>query len=428
MTVINNRNRQEIIHQNQLKLQQRRHLRQEEFFRKEILRHHGVENLHDDEVIYDSILMGHDGLDGEADENGLESANFLQQSSSIFTPDLAAKLNSSINPSEILLLVEYYSEDSDLIRELDSICDSLTESEDGVEIKLLEDFLAKYVDSPQLVYLALFYILEELAKRKRKEEFRKQLSGMKKQFEAEESTYLLEFFDLLKCEKVKDKISALQLEQIAKLNSAQIQLTNLKDALEFVHKNLNNDFSNIVSLYMSIKMGQLKKITEGIANSEDSSKLFELVQVEKYLMVINSLCVNCNDFINKLQNFIYEGKTQLNVDLYSSLQGIMAFCESTYVSQVIVDKFIKSLHLADFATSKSLASQQYLRFLYEFAGLLRCLPLVLFQYNDSHSQKIIGGIQKLHQDFSSSIPSGASSKRNGLLGAKRAKPSLTRYV
>ena len=422
MSSINSLARQSLINQNiQFNRMQKKQLRKEELKQEEIEQHELEQNQEDS--IFEKALFEHqDNL--SLVQKGTEES--VAKPNTIFIPTISKRLSSYVSSEDVELLSEFFLDDTEFMGKLNTFCSKLLTSVGGSEINLLEEFLQKYNDSPALIYLALSYVLDELEKQKRKLEFKQQLEEIKQQYEQQEAGYLLEFFDLLKSDKLKKQTTTVKLEQITKLNNGQVQADNLKSAIEFVHANFDGGFANIVSIYMNVKANQLKELNKNLDSVESSSKLFELVKFEKYLILINSIHKEYNQFYD---NCTKENRKDLSPsEIREALLGLTTFCEYNYVSQVNIDKLLKTFNLANPALKQNLTGQQYLRFFHDLGGFLRGLPLAMFQYNDGNLHKLLAGIKKLQLDYSLNIARTDSLKDSKIIRPRKEKTSITRYI
>ena len=223
----------------------------------------------------------------------------LNSPQNLSASSIAAKFNSRLlNEEEVHLLISYY-EDSDINNESESLLDNLESCPEGQELSLLNDFFGGRELSTSQKYMLLLTLHSQLLKRNKKEHFTKQLKAFIYQFEQQNSGFLFEFFALIGNKQVTAKFSPDAVDALATINSAEININDLRTTIGVIEQISGEDFSNIVPLYMQSRIHQLKALQEYKGSFDDKSKLYELMAFERNLLQIHALYVAQTAFVKK---------------------------------------------------------------------------------------------------------------------------------
>ena len=332
---------------------------------------------------------------------------------------LAAFSSRYLSGDEITSLFEFY-EDANFQEKAQALSDELLNCSDGAELDLLNNLLIKGQFTTSQSYMLLCYIMAQLHAKKRKRLFDKQLSEWLQRFEEQESAYLFEFFSLKNNKQINQQIKQHNLGQLAQLTSAKEQTNTIKQTIELIAKTFDNKFDNMVSLYMKLRAMQINQLTKDKLNIEEKAKLFELVNLEKLLMIVNSVYIKQRLFHKQLADAKLGVDGVVGASCSQALTATVTLCESSFVSELTIDKLSKKWQLNE------LTGQSYVRLLTELITFLHTLPLALFNHNPANIQKIVSGIRSLIVDKSQNI---ATTKSSGTgLNILKPKSKLIKYV
>lgn len=213
---------------------------------------------------------------------------------------LQAKFNSRLlNPDEIKVITEYYQESLLDDKDVKNLEAQLEECEEGQELHSLNGFFASKQLSVAQQYLLLIKLYQNLSKRNKKEKFTDQLKAYVGLFEQQNSSYLFEFFALIGNQKVTKQFSPDAVDALATINSAALNISDLKTTINVIEQVSGEDFGSIVALYMQSRTHQLKALKKYTGSEDDKAKLFELITFERNLLHINSLYGLQTEFIKK---------------------------------------------------------------------------------------------------------------------------------
>jgi hypothetical protein len=212
---------------------------------------------------------------------------------------LQAKFNARLlDSNELEVLCSYY-EDSAIDDEFESLSKKIEDCDEGQELSILNGvFEVKEISNAQKYYLLMF-LHQKLKQNPEKENFSKTLQSYILQFEEQNSGYLFEFFSLIDNDKVTKQFSPDAIDALASINSAELNINDLRTCINVIEQISGNDFSHIISLYMQSRVHQLRALKAYTGSHDDKSKLYELLSFERNLVQIHSLYLIQNDFIAK---------------------------------------------------------------------------------------------------------------------------------
>ncbi len=324
-----------------------------------------------------------------------------------------------LSEDEIKILFEF-CDDIGFSEKTQKLGDELLDCDEGTESDMLNKFFAKEQLNTAQSYMVLCYIMAQLHAKKRKKLFEKQLSEWLQRFEEQESAYLFEFFNIQNNTQISKQIKQHDLGQLAQLASTKQQTATLRQIIQLIADTFNNKFDSMVSLYMKLKVRQLTQLTQLKLNVEEKAQLFDLINLEKLLMIINSVYIKQNAFYNQLIQAKLAVEGVVGSDTSQALITTTILCEASFVSELTIDKLIRQWQLNE------LQGQSYLRFLAEIIIFLQTLPLELFNHNPVNLQKIVSGIRSLLVDKSQNAAPLAST--NTGLDILKPKSRLIKYV
>ena len=268
--------------------------------------------------------------------------------------------------------------------------------------------------------MVLCYVMAQLHAKRRKRLFEKQLSEWLQRFEEQESAFLFEFFSLQNNTQINEQMKQHDLGRLAQLSSSKQQTSTIKQTIQLIADTFDNKFDNMVSLYMKLRVAQINQLTKDKLNIEEKAKLFELVNLEKLLIIVNSVYLKQKIFHKQLIDAKLGVDGVVGKSCSQSLTAIVTLCESSFISELTIDKLIRQWQLDE------LSGQPYVRLLTEMTTFLQTLPLALFNHNPTNLQKIISGIRSLIVDKSQNITTTKSNSTG--LNILKPKSKLIKYV
>lgn len=293
----------------------------------------------------------------------------------------------TLDSGELDMLFEYADDEQhEFKNKTEKFAEELMESAEDTEMGSVEEFIQGNQLSSAQIYILLNYIFNKLQRKKRKEEFKKALAKLINDYQSQESAYLFEFFALNKNQQLSDKLSAQGINYVAKLNSGNVSLTNIKDAVNFIEQTFV-DLGNIVSLYMKIRARQIKMVNNGEKlTKENKFQLSELLRIESHLISVQSLHLS----IKKMRKVLVNSKQiELNASDIQALKQILGFLETPFISEVQINTLFRNFNIQNINTSK------YLSLLNGILTLARSLPLSLYNNDPKTFQTFSNGILKI---------------------------------
>jgi hypothetical protein len=138
------------------------------------------------------------------------------------------------------------------------------------------------------------------------------------------------------------KLSKAGLETLASVNSGKLNLS-LEQTISVIDQISGGDFNGIVSLYMQVRVKQLRALKNYDPKNNDSkSQLFSLMEFERRLVQIQSAA-------QELANFFavsIKEEDQVTVN-GSSLQALIELCSSGFVSEFTIESFLQGCGVND---------------------------------------------------------------------------------
>jgi hypothetical protein len=293
-----------------------------------------------------------------------------------------------VTADELELLIEYFDDNNNLLKDMDTLCNDISNSSENSETNILNNFIVSRSLNQGQIYMIISYVMEKLRQNQEKLTFLRKLQKWIKKYEYENSGYLFDFFNIIGNKDLNNK-NIKSVDVLAKFSSENISTSGLKKTIEQISIISDNKFDGIVSLYMKLKVEELKSISKHeILNLEAKAKLNELITVEKTLIIINSIINNQKLFVKDLinENFVDKSLWE-NINLKDLLLGIVNFCEANFIVKMTIDKYLSNLNIVNIDNLK------YTKIIYLLMNIIKKLPKDLFSYK---SEKVKDLIDKLN--------------------------------
>jgi len=364
----------------------------------------------------------YDADTGVVDE--MDEANLMQEEAVVSEFTFTSRY---IDLDELDQIWDNYVDDTELKDDCEELSNKLQESSDGEEVELINTMISKRQLNTAQMYLLLNQLLADLNAKKRKQRFSKQLEEVISQYEQQESSYLFEFFSLANNPNTQKLLSKHNLDQLAKLNSSKSNINSVKRTIEFVANTFDNKFDGIVSLYMKLRAKQLKELSKSILSPEEKAQIFELVRLEKYLIVVNSVFLNQQRFWQKLIKAKVVANKEQPANPSQALLATTTLCESNLVIESTINKLLTQWQLSCDNTNS------FVGFLKGLVNFMHTLPLALFNDNPKHIEKVVTNIKSLLVDKNSELNNAVKSTQKHLgsrlnINLNPKRKGLVKYV
>jgi hypothetical protein len=313
-----------------------------------------------------------------------------------------------VSAEELQLLIEYFDDNDGLLSDLEGLHNAVGNCNDDDETGLLNNFISSTGLNKGQIYMAISYLMEKLRQNRQKMNFLRKLQKWIRKFETENSGYLFEFFSIVGNKNLKNTKSV---DSLAKFSSQNNSAIGIKKIIEQVAIFSDNKFDNIVSLYMKIKVQELKAIGQHeILNLENKAKLSELITVEKNLILINSIINNQKIFFDYLTNEDIIDKTLwANINLKELLLGMVNLCDAGFIVKMTMDKYLNAILLVN------LDNPKYIKVLYSFISMVKKLPKELFGYKLEKMRDFVDKLNIIKNDLILVEGSSKQNKTNSVL-------------
>lgn len=278
-----------------------------------------------------------------------------------------------LNETEFNVLLEAF-EDHELLKDkFNELHEAIENTSDNDETQILNQFFIKNKLNKAQMYMSLQYIFNKLQRKNYKKSLQKKLSKWLSQFETQESGYLFEFFSINNC-KVSNKFSTAQLDTIAKVNSGNININNLKELAITIDNVLNGSFDNSVSIFIKLRAHQLQYTNN--MNFEDKAKFVEIYKLERNLIILNST----HNKLKLLKEKLSKNKIEIRSSNLGTIMATLNLIESNFISEISLNNLINAWQI-------KINNNSFL-FLNYLISLINKLPIELFNNNKNTIKKL----------------------------------------
>lgn len=305
-----------------------------------------------------------------------------------FDPNLLNNVFTAyLEDAEVDTIFEYVDKENKLTREKsENLLDSLLSMDEDVADSELSGFVKGNKLSMAETYILLGFLYEEISKRdQKKKRLLKLLRDLLKKVGQQNSAYLFEFFSLANHPQVKNNPKlANGLANLA-AGTGEANIATVREAISFIKESLENDFANIVSKCMRLRVHILSRLTQSQNSFENKQEVANFMKFEKNLIVVNTMNVR----VNSLKDGIaatHVWDVTFSDDHASILEAIISFAESTMVTELGIKNLIRG-----FGISKNM--DELVGFRNKIIQFFSSMPVEIFNGQDSHRQKLIHGLR-----------------------------------
>ena len=270
-----------------------------------------------------------------------------------------------------------------------ALVEQLLACEPGTELALVDQFLKGFVNYAE-IYLVLELILSYMKKSgKKKGTALLEVSSLLDEFSIQQGAFLSEFFALSKNPELQESLGSGAIQQIARLNTATITFSTLRQFIDFIKLELKDDFSKLLRTMLKIKAAQIAKIK--VLSFEDRYELSEAIKLEYYMFIIYSFFLKNTEFKRKLKKSNI-ATIQRNGDMLLQLLNLF---ESSIINEATLTNSLQMITLSkpDY--------KQYLVIITQLIVLINGLPDAIFANNLEQKAKLINwlrNIAKIRED------------------------------
>lgn len=302
-----------------------------------------------------------------------------------FDPTLLNQLFSSyIETAETDVLFEFFDKKSLSKKGVDELSDTLLSCDEDLADGELDSFIKNGGFNLAEIYTILTYLYEEISK---KEQKKKKLLGLLQRLLAtlgqQNSGYLFEFFNLANHPLVANNLKLAN--GIANLAAGNISSASIKDTIAFIREYLENDFTNLVSKCLRLRSHVLSRLTKTNVMFEDRQELSHYMKFEKNLITVNSIYLKLNNFNTAITKSKVWDVT-LSDNYAEIISALLSFTELPMVTELAIKNLIRGLGIIK-------SPSQLTGFRNKIIQLLSGMPIVIFNNQDNHRQKIIQGLR-----------------------------------
>ena len=280
-------------------------------------------------------------------------------------------------------------EDKELYKKsIESLINEISSCADGMELVILEKFTNTNLANKALIYIALSYILDMLSQTKLKEKFQKKLRSLLSQYESQESNFLFSFFALSNDKKLNQNGKLNNLTKLVEISCGETKLNEINNVVDFIDKNLDGKFEHLISTYMKLRARQLFELRQ--INSESRHLLIELLQTERYLILVNSLFLK----ISMLRNNLKHIHLLLTLNNGIAIKKSIDFLQLNQITELNLMNLIRGWSIDNYNKNN------FISFLNNLRKFIIELPNELFVNQQKGKKKISEDIKFLLQESS----------------------------
>jgi hypothetical protein len=265
--------------------------------------------------------------------------------------------------------------------------DLLSKCEDGQELDILDGYSKAFNKGE--IYLLIIAVLDRLRRERLKENFKSRLIGVLEQFQKQESGYLFTFFKAVKDEKIQNSGAVNKAAKLVETAEGNQNLEGVRQVVSLVEKDFNNNYSQLVSLYMKVCAQQLQAVS--LTNKENQNQLLNLLRTEKYLITAQTLYARMHEIRDFLA--IHE-VIMTNNDSQAILQLLNLF-ESTFVTELSLNNLFNGWQLKNISVTARCTIVNYL------LTTVALLPVSLFSNSMMDKAKFGDALRKILQFYTS---------------------------